>query len=600
MQSLRSRAWVPLRDSQSAIPPGSTWLGHVDPTDVVTCVLRVRPAPRPDLLRANEPPAARTDGIDSGGRSTTGLAPAAPVDFDRVRTFIHQTSLTIVALDPQHRAIVLSGSAAAVADTFRVRLARYKAAGRVHLGSVTPISVPIALAGVVEHISGFDDSPREPVAPARAFNETRHFIKYRVLIPLLVFGMGVALAVVVSGVLTSDRSTSSPPPAPRPPQGLLPSLQPPTQAMPRAPRQPALALPPAILRSLQKLETAGWQSLEAGRLQEAQDYFLRALAEDPTRAKAMQGLVAVQRQLGGDDPRVIQKQIVKYEGAIQRGGTSGEYLTPSALRLLVSANLRALRESEAQGGRTGRSSAAPAQGGVPNLPGPPPTSRENLTAGKPLHTAANSNAPSPRPTQAPPAQPTNHPPKPRSASTAAPTAEIQKPPPAMAPQPTPQDQTPGAAPSPERPTTAPAAGLYTVRIGPVSDDRATAIASQLSAGGFSRARLGTESGYRVVSEPLPRKDAASLVSGLSARGIRGYIGPITGETVQIVFGAFTSRTDAEALSSRLTAAGYKASVRAATVYTLRVGPYPSSAVSAITEIVKSGVPEAAVVADPVP
>jgi cell division septation protein DedD len=86
---------------------------------------------------------------------------------------------------------------------------------------------------------------------------------------------------------------------------------------------------------------------------------------------------------------------------------------------------------------------------------------------------------------------------------------------------------------------------------------------------------------------------------LGARGIRSYIGPMTGETVQIVFGVFASQGDAEALSSRIAAAGYDAWVRAGTLYTLRLGPYPSSAVATITEILKTRDPEAAVVADPV-
>jgi len=102
-----------------------------------------------------------------------------------------------------------------------------------------------------------------------------------------------------------------------------------------------------------------------------------------------------------------------------------------------------------------------------------------------------------------------------------------------------------------------------------------------------------------VSEPLLRNDAESLVARLAGRGIAGTIGPATGATVQVVFGAFTSQKEAEALSRRIANAGYNAWVRTATVYTLRVGPYPSSSVGAITQIVKAGDPEAGVVADPV-
>jgi cell division protein FtsN len=141
--------------------------------------------------------------------------------------------------------------------------------------------------------------------------------------------------------------------------------------------------------------------------------------------------------------------------------------------------------------------------------------------------------------------------------------------------------------------------LYTVRIGPVSDGRAAALANALSVGGFPQAQLVTETGYRVVSEPLARYDADSLAARLAGRGITSSLGPTTGNTVQVLFGVFTSRKDAEALSLRIANAGYDAWIRTGTVYTLRLGPSPSSSVSAITRIVKAGDPEASVTADPV-
>jgi cell division protein FtsN len=140
-----------------------------------------------------------------------------------------------------------------------------------------------------------------------------------------------------------------------------------------------------------------------------------------------------------------------------------------------------------------------------------------------------------------------------------------------------------------------------VRIGPVSDpDRASTIAKQLSAAGFSQAQVSTQPGYQVISEPLPHKEAESLVRALAARGMHGYLAPSTGDTVQIVFGVFTLQSDAEGWSSRIAAAGYDAWVREGRVYTVRVGPYPSASVTTITEVVKTGAPEATVSADPAP
>jgi cell division septation protein DedD len=139
-----------------------------------------------------------------------------------------------------------------------------------------------------------------------------------------------------------------------------------------------------------------------------------------------------------------------------------------------------------------------------------------------------------------------------------------------------------------------------VRIGPVSDrDRAAAVAKQLSAGGFAQTQIAAQTGYRVVSEPLPRKVAEDLVSALAARGLRSYVEPLTGDSVQLLFGIFAVRKDAEALSSRIAAAGYDAWIREGSVYTLRLGPYPQASVYTITGIVRAGAPEANVASDPV-
>jgi cell division septation protein DedD len=139
-----------------------------------------------------------------------------------------------------------------------------------------------------------------------------------------------------------------------------------------------------------------------------------------------------------------------------------------------------------------------------------------------------------------------------------------------------------------------------VRIGPVTDrDRASAIAKQLSVGG-SQAQVTTQTGYRVVSEPLPRKVAESLVASLAGRGFRSYMEPLTGDSVELLFGIFAVRKDADALSSRIAAAGYDAWVREGTVFTLHLGPVSPASVNNITELIKTGAPEATVTADPVP
>ena len=140
-----------------------------------------------------------------------------------------------------------------------------------------------------------------------------------------------------------------------------------------------------------------------------------------------------------------------------------------------------------------------------------------------------------------------------------------------------------------------------VRIGPVLDrDRAATIANQLTVGGFAQVQVNAQTGYRVLSEPLPRKAAESLIATLTARGFHADIQSLNGDTVQVLFGVFTAQDEAEALSGRVAAVGYDAWVREGTVYTLRLGPYSSASVTTIKELVKNGAPEASVTAVPVP
>ena len=143
--------------------------------------------------------------------------------------------------------------------------------------------------------------------------------------------------------------------------------------------------------------------------------------------------------------------------------------------------------------------------------------------------------------------------------------------------------------------------LYMVRVGPVSDrDLASAIARQLSAGGFPQTNVTSRPGFRVVSEPLPGSVAEGLAASLASRGFHTQVESLGRDVVHVVFGSFASQKEAEALSQRIAAQGYDAWVREEPVYTLQLGPYPQSSINAISGIVKSSAPGAAVSADPMP
>ena len=187
----------------------------------------------------------------------------------------------------------------------------------------------------------------------------------------------------------------------------------------------------------------------------------------------------------------------------------------------------------------------------------------------------------------------------------APSTPRATPPPA-APAPQPQ-VSPPAASAPKTPPPPPATDsssndrLYMVRVGPVSDrDRASALAKNVVVGGFSETKVTTQRGYRVVSKPLPRSAAEGLIGTLAGRGFRSQIEPLTGDTVQLVFGTFTTQKEADTLAQRIGAAGFDASVREGVVYAIWIGLYPPSSVNTIMGIIKSGAPDAMVTVVPVP
>lgn len=211
---------------------------------------------------------------------------------------------------------------------------------------------------------------------------------------------------------------------------------------------------------------------------------------------------------------------------------------------------------------------------------------------------ASPQAAPPPATPVPQAAPLPSTPEPQAAPPPVASAPPPSPPPATSPQAVP----PPASPPPPSPPPSPDNRLYTVQVAVSDRDRASAIAKQLQSSqavAASEIKVNTEAGFRVVSEPLPRSVAEGLVPTLAGRGFNSQVEPLTGDTVQLIFGNFTSQRDAEALSQRIAAAGYDAWVRQGTVYTLRVGPLSQSAIDTVTGIAKSGAPDATVTTAPV-
>ena len=434
----------------------------------------------------------------------------------------------------------------------------------------------------------------------------------KIIVPALAFLLGITITFIIRGSAVKERAVAP--------------------AVPKETTAPAPLPPPGnpgTTLSAQNVEA--WQLLHEGRAHEAQDVFLGILSTDPEDQDAMRGLVAARRGMAGDDPSELRRQVAVYEDAIRRGTDTKEHYTRLAMIMLVAASERAAQEIEAPSeaaspplplrksiqastppavpqpvdavspsGKLPPPAAHPVKPSGPQTP--PPTPAAKRQAAPPVskrQTAPPRPAPAPQAVTPPPAPAPQASPPPAPAPQASPPPPVPTRPTAPPPAPAPQASTP----PPTKPAPVTANPLYTVRVGPVFDrDRASAIAKQLAAGGFSPT-ISTQSGpvFRVVSEPLPRNVAEDLGATLAGRGFRGQLELLAGGTAQLLFGAFISQKDAEALSQRITAQGYDVwVVRGGPAYMLQLGPYPQSSVEAITGILKSGAADATVTVDPAP
>jgi hypothetical protein len=613
--------------SANGIPAGARWRSAVDPSEPIMFSIRLRP---PDGVPATPPDRPNDLGAGDGAEAEPQTQ-GDELARDAVQEFAHRTGLLIVDVNRPERRVWLWGAAADVGAALRTSLVHYEQHGRVRRGTAGPIYLPPRLATVVEDISGLDDSLPDWVSSAiMSRAEPRvSSARFRTSRALLVggamlIGVGVLLywahAFGHPRIGQDNKATQV---AARLPAGVPPSA--PTAGSDDAPASPA-PNSTAIVEEPAKFEAVAWSALDAGRLREAQDNFLNALAADPGRAAATHGLITVRQRMAEDNPVVVREQLAEYQKAIDRGTPADQYPL-SSLKILVSAGLAAARELEARPeptapsppvaapaaiGPVARQAVIPARGDAPRNPAEAPSvpAKRSVPArgDVPRNPAQPPSVPAKRPVlaavppvQRPPAVAT--PPKPvvPVVVRAVPlTPGVQRGPTPGSASAAPVTQ-PQAAPAGVRPQALPANHLYAVQITLLDRDRATVLVKQLSAGGFPQAQMSAQPGYRVLSEPLARKTAESLAATMAGRGFHADLEPLTGDTVQLLFGTFASQKDAEALSGRITGAGYDAWIREATVYTIRLGgPYPTPSVTAITGIVRTNAPEAAVAADPVP
>ncbi len=143
-----------LPGSEKTAPADARRLGPVAPETrcEVTVRLRRRPSPPAEGTRAaGERFLSRREFADLYG--------ADPEDLRNVEAFLHSCGLDILRASLAERAIRAGGTAAAMRRAFGVTLAWYQSGRRRFRGRSGAITIPTALAGIIEGVFGLDDRP---------------------------------------------------------------------------------------------------------------------------------------------------------------------------------------------------------------------------------------------------------------------------------------------------------------------------------------------------------------------------------------------------------------------------------------------------------
>ena len=100
---------------------------------------------------------------------------ADPAELRKVEAFAREHGLVVVEASPPRRSVFLSGTAAQFEAAFGTKIEHYESRGCTYRGRTGPLTVPAALADIVEGVFGIDDRPvaiphfqRAPVASGSA------------------------------------------------------------------------------------------------------------------------------------------------------------------------------------------------------------------------------------------------------------------------------------------------------------------------------------------------------------------------------------------------------------------------------------------------
>ena len=150
--------WVPVPNSERRVVAGAQPTGPVDPAEMVTVTVYVRPNPA-------TAPALRADLSTDPGDAPAPLSAAefnaaygaSPDDLAQVADYATRSGLEVVESSAAKRSVQLQGPASAVEAAFGVKLQYFEFPQERYRGRVGEVMIPRELADVVEFVFGLDD-----------------------------------------------------------------------------------------------------------------------------------------------------------------------------------------------------------------------------------------------------------------------------------------------------------------------------------------------------------------------------------------------------------------------------------------------------------
>jgi len=199
--------YVPIPGSERKPMPGSSVAGPCDPNERVRVTVVLRSRASAEQREPLEQVIARGERLTQ--EELTARYGANPNDVKQVESFARAQGLTVSDVNLGARTLILSGTAHAFHDAFRVELMHYRHATGTHRGYSGAVSVPVELKDVIHNVLGLDNRPHArphyriaPKANPRAASSTSYTplqVAELYNFPAGVNGQGQAIGIIELG-----------------------------------------------------------------------------------------------------------------------------------------------------------------------------------------------------------------------------------------------------------------------------------------------------------------------------------------------------------------------------------------------------------------